>query len=71
MNLASVWRGQCDLPSPNPLRGKAEPDMVGRLHPVSIAKRRAQKLDDLGEHLPTLRLLKLLEEGTAEGLEPS
>jgi hypothetical protein len=45
--------------------------MVGRLHPVSIAKRRAQKLDDLGEHLPTLRLLKLLEEGTAEGLEPS
>jgi hypothetical protein len=66
-----VWRGQCGLPSPNPLRGKTEPDMVSRPHPVSIAKRRAQQLDDLGEHLPPLRLLELLEEGTPEGLEPS
>src|SRR5262245_12222006 len=71
MNLASVWRGRCGLPSPNPLRGKTEPDMVGRPNPISIAKRRAQKLDDLGEHLPALGLLELLEEGAAEGFEPS
>src|SRR5262245_45495003 len=70
MNLASVWRRQCCLSSPYPLRGKTEPDMVSRPHPVSIAKRRAQQLDDLGEHLPTLGLPELVEEGTAEGLEP-
>src|SRR5262245_26530558 len=70
MNLASVWRRQCCLSSPYPLRGKTEPDMVSRPHPVSIAKRRAQQLDDLGEHLPTLGLLELVEEGTAGGLEP-
>src|SRR5262245_16067599 len=58
------------LSSPYPLRGKTEPDMISRPHPVSIAKRRAQQLDDLGEHLPTLELLELVEEGTAEGLEP-
>src|SRR5215510_297160 len=69
MNLAWVWRRQCCLSSPYPLRGKTEPDMVIRPHPVSIAKRRAQQLDDLGEHLPTLGLLELVEEGTAEGLE--
>ena len=71
MNLASVWRGQCGLPSPNPLRGKTQPDIVRRPHPVSVAERWAQKLDDLGEHLPPLRLLELLEEGTAEGFEPT
>src|SRR4249919_1210034 len=71
MNLASVWRGQRGLPSPNPLRGKTQPDMGRRPHPVSVAERRAQKLDDLGEHLPPLRLLELLEEGTAEGFEPT
>jgi len=45
--------------------------MVSRPHPVSNAKRRAQQLDDFCEHLPPLRLLELLEEGTPEGLEPS
>jgi len=45
--------------------------MVSRPHAVSIAKRRAQKRDDLGEYLRPFGLLELLEEGAAEGLEPS
>ena len=45
--------------------------MVSSPHAISIAKRRPQKLDDLGEYLRPFRLLELLEEGAAEGLEPS
>jgi hypothetical protein len=44
--------------------------MGRRPYAIRIAKRRAQQLNDLGKDLRPLRLLELLEEGAAEGLQP-
>ena len=62
-----MWRPA----SHNSLGGEAQPDMVRGPYAIGIAQRRPQQLDDLGKDLRPLRLLELLEEGAAEGLEPA